>query len=75
MLARRQKAAAMRAGDEPAREQARRKVDAVKHALGERGPVWWPVQEKDWNRTLVRNSPYAEWCKCSEEAAPAALKG
>jgi hypothetical protein len=39
MQARRAKAAAMRANDPAAREQARLAVNAAKHALGERGPV------------------------------------
>ena len=28
---------------------------------GERGPVWWTDGEPDWNRHLVKNSPYAGW--------------
>lgn len=40
---------------------ARRRVDAAKVSLGERGPVWWEDGSPDYNRHLVRNSPYAEW--------------
>lgn len=40
---------------------ARRDVDAAKHALGERGPVWWTDGAPDYNRHLVKNSPYAAW--------------
>ncbi|PKV14520.1 hypothetical protein [Xanthomonas prunicola] len=40
---------------------ARRAVDAAKVALGERGPVWWSDGAKDFNRHLVKNTPYAEW--------------
>lgn len=40
---------------------ARARVDAAKHALGERGPVWWDNGTKDWNRHLAKNTPYADW--------------
>lgn len=40
---------------------ARRAVDAAKRALGERGPVWWTDCAPDFNRTLAKNSPYADW--------------
>ena len=30
-------------------------------ALGERGPVWWDDGAPDYNRRLVRNTPYLEW--------------
>ncbi|MCD9007059.1 hypothetical protein LDO31_12605 [Luteimonas sp. XNQY3] len=49
------------ADDADALAQARREVDAAKHALGERGPVWWIDGAQDYNRYLVRNSPYAAW--------------
>lgn len=61
MRARSAKGRAMRAGDSAAREVARRAVDAAKHLLGERGPVWWSDGAKDWNRTMAANSPYAAW--------------
>ena len=61
MSARRAKQAAMRQGDEVAREAARARVDAAKHALGERGPVWWTDGAPDYNRRMARNTPYAEW--------------
>ena len=51
----------MRADDSAAREQARQAVDAAKHALGERGPVWWNDGAPDLNRHLVKNTPYAVW--------------
>lgn len=41
--------------------EARARVDAAKRSLGERGPVWWTDGAPDFNRRLVRNSPYAEW--------------
>ena len=43
------------------RAAARAAVDAAKVALGERGPVWWDDGEPDFNRRLVRNTPYAVW--------------
>lgn len=43
------------------RAAARAAVDAAKVALGERGPVWWDDSEPDFNRRLVRNTPYADW--------------
>jgi hypothetical protein len=61
MRARRAKGEAMRKGDAVAREAARQAVDHAKCALGERGPVWWTDGAKDWNRHLIRNTPYAEW--------------
>lgn len=39
---------------------ARKEVDAVKVALGERGPVWWEDGAPDMNRHLAKNTPYAE---------------
>ena len=61
MSARRAKGAAVRAGDEEAREGARARVDAAKHALGERGPVWWDDDEPDLTRHLARTTRYADW--------------
>lgn len=40
---------------------ARAAVDAAKIGLGERGPVWWSDGAKDFNRHLVKNTPYATW--------------
>lgn len=61
MAARAAKGQAMRAGNTEAREQARHQVDEAKHALGERGPVWWTEGTPDLNRKMVKNTPYAEW--------------
>ena len=61
MKARRDKGVAIRRNDEAAKEQARQRVDAAKHALGERGDVWWTDGAPDWNRHMARNTPYAEW--------------
>jgi hypothetical protein len=48
-------------GDQAALAIARARVDAAKRALGERGPVWWSDGTPDYNRHLVKNTPYAEW--------------
>jgi hypothetical protein len=61
MSARRAKQTAMRQDDAAARETARARVDAAKHALGERGPVWWTDGAPDYNRHMARNTPYAGW--------------
>lgn len=68
MDARRVIALAQRRGDPEALVAARRAVDAAKHALGERGPVWWTDGAKDFNRHLVKNSPYADWYAARAEA-------
>lgn len=52
---------AKRTDDPDARERARRRVDAAKHALGERGPVWWDDGAPDHGGRMARNTPYAEW--------------
>lgn len=61
MQARRAKGVSMRSGDLEARERARQQVDEAKIALGERGKPWWTDGAPDWNRHMVRNTPYAEW--------------
>ena len=52
---------AKRSGDREALRNARRGVHAAKVALGERGPVWWNDGEPDYNRHLVKNTPYRDW--------------
>lgn len=59
MVARR--AARSARNDPEALAKVRAQVDAAKRALGERGPVWWSDGAPDYNRHLVRNTPYAEW--------------
>lgn len=59
MAARRAVAAALRSGDGTAERRARAAVHAAKLALGERGPVWWDDGAPDYNRHLLRNTPYA----------------
>lgn len=61
MDARRGVKAAKASGDGEALSAARRAVDSAKRGLGERGPVWWTDGTPDWNRHLVKNSPYAGW--------------
>ncbi len=46
MKARRDVGAALRAGDEEAEGEARKRVHAAKVALGERGPEWWTEEDK-----------------------------
>ncbi|TCQ28342.1 hypothetical protein C8J33_101981 [Rhizobium sp. PP-CC-3G-465] len=41
--------------------EARHRVEAAKVALGERGPAWWTDGAPDYNRHLVKNTPYADW--------------
>lgn len=61
MVARRDVGRAKRAGDAALMRDARRRVHAAKVALGERGPTWWDDGAPDYNRHLVKNTPYAEW--------------
>jgi hypothetical protein len=61
MEARRAVGRARRSGDAEALRIAGQQVDVAKHALGERGPVWWSDGTPDYNRRLVKNTPYADW--------------
>ncbi|WP_084621395.1 hypothetical protein [Luteibacter yeojuensis] len=61
MNARRAVKAAKANEDDKGVAAARRAVNSAKTALGERGPVWWTDGAKDFNRTLVKNTPYASW--------------
>ena len=61
MRARRAVAAARRAGDAATLASARAAVDSAKRELGERGAVWWTDGAPDYNRRMVRNTPYAAW--------------
>lgn len=69
MSARRAVAVARRASDAAALGSARAAVDAAKRALGERGPVWWTGGVPDYNRHLVKNTPYAEWYAGTDAAS------
>ncbi|MBB4605218.1 hypothetical protein GGR59_001423 [Xanthomonas arboricola] len=72
MDARRAVKAAKRDDDAQRLLAARRAVDAAKVALGERGAVWWTDGAKDFNRHLVKNTPYAAWFAASGAAPPPA---
>lgn len=61
MDARRDVRSALAAGDKERLACARSAVNAAKIALGERGPVWWSDGANDFNRHLVKNTPYREW--------------
>lgn len=61
MRARRAVGMALRSKDADAEKLARQAVDLAKRALGERGPVWWTDGAPDYNRRMVRNTPYAGW--------------
>ncbi|WP_325065206.1 hypothetical protein [Qipengyuania aquimaris] len=60
MDARRAVGAALRDKDAVAERAARKQVHEAKVALGERGPVWWDDGAPDYNRHLVKNTPYAQ---------------
>ncbi|MFW2343199.1 hypothetical protein [Brevundimonas sp.] len=61
MVARREVGRARKADDRAALVAAGQAVDAAKVALGERGPVWWTDGAPDFNRHMVRTTPYADW--------------
>lgn len=61
MDARRAVKAARASGDCAAEDAAHRAVDLAKHALGERGAVWWDDGAPDMNRKMARNTTYADW--------------
>ncbi|RWZ52622.1 hypothetical protein ELQ90_01335 [Labedella phragmitis] len=67
MSARRAKKEARAAGDRDRAEAARRRVDAAKVALGERGPVWWDDGAPDETRRMAENTRYAEWFASVED--------
>lgn len=69
MQARRKVGMALKAHDSEDEKAARASVDKAKRALGERGPVWWSDNAPDFNRRLVKNSPYAEWYASSLSAS------
>jgi hypothetical protein len=52
---------ALRTGDRDAERAARHAVDRAKRSLGERGTPWWNDGAPDYNRRLVRNTPYLDW--------------
>lgn len=68
MAARRAKRQALDAGNDAAREAARARVDAAKHGLGERGPVWWDDGAPDLTRHLARTTEYADWFAAQDQS-------
>lgn len=67
MSARSAKGAAKRAGDDSAAGEAKKRVQAAKEGLGERGPVWWDDDQPDLTRHLARTTTYAEWWEQQDE--------
>ena len=61
MRSRREVGKALRAKDLDAQRLARQAVNMAKRSLGERGPPWWTDGAPDYNRCMVRNTPYAGW--------------
>lgn len=61
MRARRAVKTAKSSDDSQALAAARAAVDKAKVALGERGPVWWDDGSPDFNRYLIKNTPYHDW--------------
>jgi hypothetical protein len=61
MSGRRAVARAKRTDDAEALTKARALVHSAKVHLGERGAVWWTDGAPDYNKHMVRNTPYAEW--------------
>ena len=59
MDARRDVGTALRSEDKALEKDARARVHAAKVALGERGPVWWDDGAPDYNRHMLKNTPYA----------------
>lgn len=59
--ARREVKAALRDPDPERLAAARAAVNRAKIALGERGEPWWTDGAKDYNRHMVKNTPYAQW--------------
>ena len=58
MAARRDVRSALRDKDKATEQDARKRVDEAKRALGERGPVWWDDGAPDYGRMMVKNTPY-----------------
>jgi len=59
--ARRAVKTALRDKDADRLAAARAAVHTAKLALGERGPPWWTDGAKDFNRHMIKNTPYAQW--------------
>jgi hypothetical protein len=66
MDARRAVKAALAADDPPELKAARRRVQAAKEKLGERGAIWWDDGAPDLNRHMIAGTPYASWWQASD---------
>jgi hypothetical protein len=64
--------AAKLSGDEEAIGAARKIIAGAQVGLGERGKVWWKDGAPDLNRTLAKNSPYADWFAAVDSSSQAA---
>jgi hypothetical protein len=53
--------AALRTAEPDERTKVRARIDRAKRQLGERGKPWWQDGAPDYNRHLVKNTPYADW--------------
>ena len=51
---------------------ARKIIANAQAGLGERGKVWWKDGAPDLNRTLAKNSPYADWFAASDSKSQVA---
>ena len=67
MAARRAVRDARREEDAAAEAAAHADVNQIKHALGERGPVWWSDGAPDLNRHMARDTPYAAWFEAIDD--------
>lgn len=61
MVARRAVGVALRERNKVGENEARVRVAAAKRALGERGSVCWDDNAPDYNRHMVKNTPYSTW--------------
>jgi hypothetical protein len=61
LRARRAVLQALRINDTARVREARRRIDQLKVALGERGAPWWDDGAPDYNKKLVGKTPYADW--------------
>ena len=75
MSARREVGIALRGKDDARLARARAAVHAAKIALGERGPAWWTDGARDFNRFLVKNTPYAAWYRSQPASGNPAHSG
>jgi len=57
-------------GKEAELREACVRIDAAKRELGERGPPWWSDGAPDFNRRLVKNTPYSSWWEGVRASAP-----